>query len=259
MNPRMLIAAACTTLLTTTACGRTETAPPAKSVVVLMDVSVSTASPQAREVYAQALEAVMATLKPGDAFYAGWITDRSAGELSLPVHMEVPVPTFHAKNEFYRKPERRRARAAACALVDEAYATLAAALRTPRPDVKKTHIMASLVLADRVFRKLSRPRNIVVLLSDMLEDSDRYDFEEIALNADARARIIAAERSANRLPELAGAHVYVVGASAGNDDRIFAVRDFWLEYFKAAGAQLLPEDYGPLIKFETDIRNDCKK
>ena len=259
MTSRYVIALACASLVCVVSCGHAERAPEPKSVVVLMDASMSTANSPARDAYAQALETVMATLKPGDAFYAGWITDRSAGELSIPVRLEIPNPAPHAKNSVYKRAERKKLEAATCALVESARTLLAVELQKPHTGVNDTHIMTSLALAERVFSKLGRPRNVLVLLSDMLEDSDRLDFDEDNLAATARTKIISVERASGRLPVLTGAHVYVVGATAENDDRIFAVRDFWIEYFAATGAQLLREDYGPLIKFETDAPNECAK
>lgn len=259
MTSRYVIALVCASLFCVVSCGHPEGAPESKSVVVLMDASLSTASTHARDTYAQALETIMATLKPGDAFYAGWITDRSAGELSLPVKLEIPNPPPHAKNGVYKRAERKKLESATCALVEAARASLAVELQKSHLGVNDTHIMTSLTLAERVFSKLDRPRNILVLLSDMLEDSDKLDFDEDNLDAAARAKIILAERAAGRLPVLTGAHVYVVGATAKSDDRILAVRDFWIEYFAATGAQLPREDYGPLIKFETDAPNECAK
>ena len=238
-------------------CRQADSPPSAKSVIILMDASESTAKERTRAAYAEAMDTILATLKPGDALCAGWISDRSAGELTLPVFAEIPVGAPARNNKLYRDAAARKAEKAACLAIDDARARVRAELQRAHRDVNDTHIMTSLVLAERALKKLARPRAIVVLLSDMLEDSDRLDFDEISLTAGERSKIIEAERAAGRLPALAGARIYVVGANSSDDDRILAVRAFWMEYFRAAGAELLVENYGPLIKFENDVPLDC--
>lgn len=244
-------------MVSPTGCRQAESAPAAKSVVVLMDASASTAGEQVRAAYVQAMDAIVATLKPGDALCAGWISDRSAGELTLPMLVEIPLGVPARNNNLYREAAARKADEAACIAIEEARARIRAELQREHRKVNDTHIMTSLVLAERALKKLARPRRIVVLLSDMLEDSDRLDFDEINLTAAERNKIVENERTSGRLPDLAGSRIYVVGATSSDDDRVLAVRAFWMDYFKAAGAELLAENYGPLIKFENDVPLDC--
>jgi hypothetical protein len=249
MKSRRLAAVAACVLLGVLACGKPTPPPPAKCVVVLIDLSLSAAEPAMRRVYADAIKTIFASLKPGDALFAGWITDRSAGELILPVKLDLPRFQPSTDNPLVVEAERAQALAALALETGKACDGLIADLESPRPKILKTHIMASLSLAERVFPKLGRPRNVLVLMSDMLEDSDRYIFKDLQLTPQATGKIVADEAAANRIAALAGAHIYVVGASGATDDKILAVRDFWLGYFKAAGADLRAEDYGPLIVF----------
>ena len=114
---------------------------------------------------------------------------------------------------------------------------------------RKTSIVDALHLAQRVFATYPNSRQVLVLFSDMVEESSYYDFRKEDL-APARIRaILAAEKAENRLPKLDGVKVYVIGASAGfysrmEPEAVRKIQNFWLEYFKACGADLPVETYG---------------
>lgn len=243
----LTLALAC---LAVAACESPPPAPPSKAVVVLFDLSESTAKPEMRHAYEVAFRAVLDSLRPGDALVAGWITDRSAGELTLPVRLELPPVTVDNDNPRVVEAKQREAQAAVKSEADKAYATVVAGLENPGRKILKTDIMASLPLAERVFAAFPRERKVLVLMSDMLEDSDHYVFERLALTPQASEKIITTERAAGRLPSLPGVRIHVVGASGPSDDKILEVKRFWEAYFKASGADLRQEDYGAaLVRF----------
>jgi lysophospholipase L1-like esterase len=90
---------------------------------------------------------------------------------------------------------------------------------------------------------------VLVIFSDRVEESEHYNFTRENLTEARIKKIISQNRSRGLLPDLAGVKVYVVGASAGayekmRSGRMAAIRDFWLAYFKACGAELTRERYG---------------
>ncbi|MGH7964907.1 MAG: hypothetical protein ACRERD_24350, partial [Candidatus Binatia bacterium] len=105
-------------------------------------------------------------------------------------------------------------------------------------------------LAEKIFHDEQR-RRVLVLVSDMLEDSEQYNFERLKLTDDFTRRVIEDHRKKGRLPDLGGAKVYVAGASATSANKALDVQSFWLAYCKAANADLAPQNYGPaLMSFE---------
>jgi hypothetical protein len=90
-----------------------------------------------------------------------------------------------------------------------------------------------------------------VLVSDMLEDSEEYNFERQQLNDGFIQRVIAEQKKKGRLPDLSGAKVYVAGASAKSANTALEVQKFWIAYCKAANADLTSQNYGSaLMNFE---------
>ena len=91
----------------------------------------------------------------------------------------------------------------------------------------------------------------LVMFSDMIEQTDRYDFSK-RLTPERMTEIIEAERSGGRLPHLKGVKVWVAGATAQpkegvHPDNIFAIQNFWLQYFKATGADLTKDRYAATL------------
>ncbi|MFQ5708039.1 MAG: hypothetical protein ACE5HO_11345 [bacterium] len=69
------------------------------------------------------------------------------------------------------------------------------------------------------------------------------------LTASRIKAIISQNRSRGVVPELGGVRVTVVGASSGGYEkmssrRMSGIRDFWLAYFAACGADLRRQHYG---------------
>ena len=106
--------------------------------------------------------------------------------------------------------------------------------------------MNSLVLAEKIFAG-DRRRRVLILLSDMLEDSEEYNFERIHVTEEFARQVIEDNRRPGQLPDLGGATVYVAGASARSASKVHEVQRFWLEYSKAANARLIPQNYGPAL------------
>jgi hypothetical protein len=248
---RSVLAAGCLVTLALAGCGPPPPERPAKVILVLFDLSESTATQAMRTAYADTFRAVASTIGPGDALVAGWITDRSAAELTLPVRLAIPPFEPGTDNPPMVTALRTEAEAKAKLEIDRACTTIEAGLRGPGRKVLKTSIMSSLAVAERVFASDPRPRKLLVLVSDMLEDSEHYVFDRMKLGPAEASRIIATERAAARLPDLAGVTVHVAGAAAATDEKLFEVQRFWLAYMHECGADLRKEHYGAaLIGYE---------
>lgn len=98
-----------------------------------------------------------------------------------------------------------------------------------------TEILASLRLAEQYFEDIKGEKKIVIILSDMIEESEFYNFRRNKIQS---KNILDKEETAHRLPNLSNVIVYVSGAYAGNDTKYDEIMGFWNEYFTKTGAKL---------------------
>lgn len=112
-----------------------------------------------------------------------------------------------------------------------------------------TEILSAIEVAEHLFKGIEAKRKILVILSDMIEESEYYNFKE---NTVYSQQIIEKERSAGRMPVLDGVKVYVSGASAETDKKFDEVREFWMSYFEKTGASLPEHNYcsSELLSFD---------
>jgi hypothetical protein len=209
--------------------------------VVLFDVSPSTHSEEIRARYRNGFARVVdAMAADGGILLADVIDAKPLTHSTFPVRAEFEEFSGASHNPLTFREEvdqkKRDARQAAAAILEE------------RPEEGGTAILDALDVAARALGPHDGPKYLV-LFSDMIEVSDRYTFRGDGLDPASVEAFIEVERATGRLPDLAGVHVYVVGAGADTSDRIdgarfLAMRDFWLAYFEAAGARLPMERYG---------------
>ena len=109
-----------------------------------------------------------------------------------------------------------------------------------------TEILASLRLAEQYLNDVKGEKKIVIILSDMIEESEFYNFRNNRIRPDI---ILNQEEKANRLPNLSNVIVYVSGAYAVNDTKYDKIMEFWKKYFSKTGAKL--KNYTPeMIVFD---------
>ena len=102
-------------------------------------------------------------------------------------------------------------------------------------EANNTEILASLRLAEQYFNDVKGENKIVVILSDMIEESEFYNFKKNKIRQDI---ILNKEETAHRLPNLSNVIVYVSGAYEINDTNFDDVMRFWEAYFIKTGAKL---------------------
>jgi len=224
-------------------CGREST--PARVTMVLFDVSASTGAEAIRQQYIKDFAKILDTAADGGVITADIIDDNPLAHSSFPINEAFDRYDSLKENKL---DYERRVREKRDAVIKKA----AAIVRTRPSGRRGTSVLDGLQLAERVFSTFEADRKLLVIFSDMIEQSKRYDFSAEKLTAARIGQIIAQERSAGRLPELQDVEVCVVGAGASisgglSADRIMAIREFWFEYFKAAGASLPKERYGSAL------------
>jgi len=213
-------------------------APPPKIVLVFMDISGSVRD---FTVYRDSWAKILNGLTDGDRIVLARINAETLTQFRPVLDRE--LPGFHPLTDNKLRHEKQRKQ-----IQQELAQALDQALAAPRSS--KTDILHTLTLAEKIFHDEKR-RRILVLVSDMLEDSEEYNFERLQLTDDFTRRVIAEQKKKGRLPDLDGAKVYVAGASAKSANKALDVQQFWLAYCKEASADLAPQNYGPaLMNFE---------
>lgn len=245
MKNWIIILSAIATISTISACKKSE-APKeqTKSVFVLVDYSESVKD--ARKDYIDAFRKIISEIKTGDHIFVWKITELSEMETKPLFDENFPFPP-PAKNEFYWKQAMAKAEKEMKAKLNEIEKKMEALLNSEEQLSKRTAILGSLQIAERVFKKDRKDKRILVIMSDMIEDSSEYNFERERLSDKRTAEIIGIERSKKSLPDLSGVTVYVIGAKAQTREQFNNIQNFWLRYFKECGASLPKENYGSTL------------
>jgi hypothetical protein len=123
-------------------------------------------------------------------------------------------------------------------------------LRAGFPKIKKmksarhTQILDAFSLSQQLIEQNKDRSYVIVILSDMLEESALANFEKKAPTAADTEAIIKRQRASKLLPDLHGAKVYVAGAKAPNSTHFAAVQAFWARYLNEANAIVEAGTYG---------------
>jgi hypothetical protein len=226
---------------------------PRCGVVALFDISASTDKTALKERYrTEFLEILEELSAQGVIVWADAIRNNPLSDTVFPIRIAIPKMTVIDRNEMELEDAIKTAREAAERGVIKLFSELSV---TPN-----TRILDSIEVAARIFhgeemKSISDRR--LVIFSDMIESSERFEFTRIDTRRKLIAEIIDRERKAGRIPSLNGIRVWVAGAGAGGGSRLSGERlrwieEFWLEYFRAAGADLPRTRYGSsLLDFHT--------
>jgi len=222
--------------------GKSENSPQnPRVIIVLVDMSDSTNEAR-RTVYKEAFGKIYQNLRQGDRIVVGTITSRSYIDFKPTVNEEIPKKTIwdnrlqfernltNAKQKIRREVNKLLSRQRGSAL---------------------TEILDSLNIADTIFHDEKERQKILVILSDMLQDSKEYKFNKDKITDEYINNVITYRQKNNLMPNLTGVKVYVAGASAADSNRFRAVQSFWDRYFTKSGADFSLHRYGhSLINFE---------
>ena len=209
-------------------------------IVVMVDMSGSTNRAR-RTVYNEAFEKIYQSLNQGDRLVVGTITSRSFIDFKPVVDEEIPKQTIWVNRIQYEQ-------------------SLAKAQKNIRKEVDRllsrkkgtpyTEILNSLNIADTIFHSEKREK-VLVVLSDMVQDSKQYKFEHAKVTNKYINDIIRYRQKQRLVPDLAGVKVYVAGASAADSRKFRSIEKFWARYFAATGADFSSHRYGhSLLEFE---------
>jgi len=210
-------------------------------IIILVDMSGSTEQVRPT-VCKEAFEKIYKNLRQGDRVVVGTITSRSYIEFKPTVDEEIPKKTiWDNRLQFERKLTncKEKIRKETNKLLSQERGTLL------------TEILDSLNIADTIFHDEKERQKILVILSDMIEDSNEYNFDKDKITDEYINNIIRARQNNKLMPNFTGVKVYVAGASADDSNKFRAVQTFWARYLTKSGADFSPHRYGhSLINFE---------
>ena len=211
-------------------------------ITVFVDMSGSTNQAR-RTVYRKAFDKVYQNLQQGDRIIVGTITGRSYIDFKPVVDAEIPKQSIWL-NRIKFEQDLAKTKSDIKAEVEK---LLLLKRGTPR-----TEIINSLNIADKIFHNENRQK-ILIILSDMIQDSKEYNFERVKVTDAYVSNIIRDRQKQNLIPNLATVKVYVAGASASDSNKFRSIEKFWNRYFIAAGADFSLHRYGhSLLEFERE-------
>jgi len=215
-----------------------------KITVVLPDLSESTNRLETRREYSNAFSKILEKVNYGDAIVVSRISDFSLKESRLPIQENIPVFKPRYKSKIYAIAEERTAFDRLRKKKNQIQIIMDSILFESKRKILRTDIISSLQVAERIFNSYCQQKKVLVIMSDMIEDSKDYNFAKDILTEIHIENIIEQEKRKDRLPNLCGVKVYVVGAGGSTLDQYHGIQNFWLRFFKECGAILLKRDYG---------------
>ena len=211
-------------------------------MAVFVDMSGSTNRAR-RTLYRNAFEKIYQNLQQGDRIIVGTITGRSYIDFKPVVDAEIPKQSLWVNRISYEQN---------MAKTKKDIQTEVEKLLSRRRGTPRTEIINSLNIADKIFHNEKRQK-ILIILSDMVQDSKEYNFERVKVTNQYTAQIIRKRQEQNLIPKLDSVKVYVAGASAADPKKFRSIEKFWNRYFVACGADFSLHRYGhSLLEFEKE-------
>ncbi len=214
---------------------------PPRLIIILVDMSGS-ADQARRTVCKEAFEKIYRNLRQGDRVVVGTIASHSYIDFKPTVDEEIPKKTiWDNRLQFERNLTHAK----------EKIQTEVNKLLSHRGGSPLTEILDSLNIADTIFHDEKERQKVLVILSDMIQDSKEYKFDKDKITDEYISKVITYRRKNSLMPNLTGVKVYVAGASATDSDKFREVQTFWARYFTESGADFSAYRYGhSLINFE---------
>jgi len=211
-------------------------------IAVFVDMSGSTNQAR-RTVYRNAFDKIYENLQQGDRFLVGTITGRSYIDFKPAVDAEIPKKSIWVNRITFEQNLAKTKK--------DIQATVKKLLSQKR-GTPRTEIINSLNIADKIFHNEERQK-ILIVLSDMIQDSKEYNFDRAKVTDEYITRIIRNRQKQDLIPKLNDVKVYVAGASAADNKKFRSIEKFWNRYFVVCGADFSLHRYGhSLLEFEKE-------
>jgi hypothetical protein len=218
------------------------------AIVVFVDFSQSVSGEDLAAFRREVEREILSTLGAGDRLLIAPIHDRTLTGFRPLIDATLPAkPGFSGwmDNVLTYNRQAKEFESHVLLLKDKV-ATEVARVFTQRPASPHTDIMNSLLIAEQLFHDEPR-RKVLVLMSDMIEDSPSYRFEQIAWSPATVDKMLADLGAKGLIPRLPGVCVYVSGVSARSAELAQQIGRFWHAYFRRTGADMDPARYAHVL------------
>lgn len=210
-------------------------------IVVLIDTSRSTPDP-ARE-YGAAWRSIIEAAKGGDRLIVGIAAGKVARDESSAlrhlIDRELPRYNGLIQNPLTYREELATIQRQLTKHVEDAFTQ-------PRAD--RSDLIRSIRHAGRLLARAEQPRKVLVVLSDLLEDS-RYIFSRMTITPAVTDRIVAQLEDASELPNLRDVIVFTVVPGTVPSRKADEVARFWTTLLRYCGAWMPDENYAVAGRF----------
>lgn len=217
-------------------------------VVVFVDFSASIPVADQAAFRREIEGEILPSLSAGDRILIAPINDRTLTDFRPLVEATLPArPEFNGwfDNVLKHNRQAKDVEAQALHVKDKVKADVARVFTKPFSS-QETDIFSSLLIAQKLFHNEGR-RKVLILMSDMIEDSPQYRFEQMSWSP-ATIETTLSELDAKALiPKLSGVCVYVSGVSAKSAAIAENIGRFWQAYFRRAGADMDPSRYAHVL------------
>jgi len=211
---------------------------------LLIDISGVREDSVERQRYAERAKDVVASLEQGDVLEVHVISDRSINEGGALATLQLPVFNASTDNPMRVTQEREHFDKLIKTKKDSVAEILVTHILTDERIAPRTQIIGAIHRAAIFFKGYPSHEKTLVILSDMEEFSDHYNFTKEPLDNTRIIKILESERiGASGLPGLKGINVSVQGARSSTQERFFEVRNFWIAFFKESGATFAEANY----------------
>lgn len=222
---------------------------PNKVVCVLFDLSETTNKPEIRKTYLNKFKLILGKMNKGDVIEAALITEKSVSELNLSIEHSFTAIEISIDNDMMIKAQKRISDSLMQVQKDSLLHVADSVLFRPHRKILDTEILSSLQVAERVLSSFPQKKKVLVIFSDMVEESSTANFAASVPTDNQIKNIITSQKKKLLVPSLKGVNVYCIGATAKRTEDYNSIRKFWLTFFKETGAEL--KDYGAaLIRFD---------
>lgn len=199
---------------------------PSKVIVVLLDTSGSiTADDQ--NLYQRSYDNLLDGLQAGDRLVLAAIGDKPLNRFSAHTDLTSPLTNVQFNDADALKKTKNTLGANYKRLIDSANPS------------KLTYLLDTIAATAEIFEHTPDSRRILVIMSDMVEESTMVNFNKAPRNNAQDKALITRINHAGLLPQLEGVQVFVAGASGANGEHMMQLKSFWSTYFQSTGATLI--------------------
>jgi len=221
---------------------------PGMDLIIFVDFSGSIRKEDKKSFEQDLTKRIIPSLSAGDRILVAPITEKTLTDFRPLIEVDFPPkPAFNGfmQNTMIYNRQVKEVDAEVVKLKEELRGQVADMFKqyfaSPRTD-----IFNAIVLAKKLFSGEGKAK-VLVLMSDMVEDSQPYNFYRLQWGPDTIEKLLGELDAHGLIPDLSGVCLYVSGASADTAEMAHRVGNFWATYFQRAKANMDASRYAHVL------------